>query len=64
MKLSDDKTKYSSSFRYVELARYVPSLNRVIREKAGDSPILIDVDDVYKYARKSWRLYHPGSFQA
>lgn len=52
MKLSDDKTKYSSSFRYVELARYVPSLNRVIREKAGDSPILIDVDDVYKYARK------------
>lgn len=52
MKIPQDNTKYSYNFRYVELARYVPSLGRVIREKAGESPILIDVADVYKYAHK------------
>lgn len=53
MRLPDDITKYTSSFRYVEIARYVPSLNRIIREKAKDSPILIDVDSVPKYASKN-----------
>jgi hypothetical protein len=52
MRIPQDQNKYSYSFRYVELARYVPNLNRVIREKAGDSPILIDINDVHKYANK------------
>lgn len=52
MRIPLDRTKYSSSFRYVELARFVPSLNRVIREKVNDTAILIDVDDVYKYSNK------------
>lgn len=52
MKISSDKSKYTYSWRYVELAKYVSSLGRIIREKAGDQPILIDVDDVHKYSKK------------
>ena len=52
MKIPSDKSKYSSKFRYVELARFVPSLNRIIREKVNDVPILIDVEEIPKYALK------------
>jgi hypothetical protein len=52
MRIPSDKSKYSSKFRYVEIARFVPSLNRIIREKINDIPILIDIDDVHKYASK------------
>ena len=52
MRIPSDRTKYTSSFRYVELARYVPNLNRIIREKVNNISILIDIDDVYKYANK------------
>jgi hypothetical protein len=52
MRIPSDKSKYSSKFRYVEIARFVPSLNRIIREKINDIPILIDIDDVQKYASK------------
>lgn len=52
MRISSDPDKYTYAWRFVELAKYVPSLNRIIREKAGDQPILIDVNDVHKYAKK------------
>lgn len=52
MRIPSDRTKYSSSFRYVELARFVPSLNRVIREKVNDKPILLDIDEVHRYSKK------------
>lgn len=52
MRISEDKSKFTSSWRYVEIARFVPSLNRIIREKVKDNPILIDIDLVDKYAQK------------
>lgn len=52
MRLSNDKTKYTSSWKYVELARFIPSLNRVIREKINDQPVMIDIDSVSKYRNK------------
>lgn len=52
MRISSDPDKYTYAWRFVELAKYVPSLNRITREKAGDQPILIDVNDVHKYAKK------------
>jgi hypothetical protein len=52
MKISSDPSKYTYSWRYVELAKYIPSLNRIIREKVNGIPILLDVNNVQKYARK------------
>lgn len=52
MKISSDPEKYTYSWRYVELAKYVPSLNRIIREKKDDKAVLIDIDYVGKYADK------------
>lgn len=52
MKISSDPDKYTYSWRYVELAKHVPSLNRIIREKKDDQAVLLDVDHVYKYANK------------
>jgi len=52
MKIADDPSKYTYSWRYVELAKYIPSLNRIIREKVDGIPILLDINDVSKYARK------------
>lgn len=49
MIISEDKSKYLSAWRFVELAKYIPSLDRVIRQKDGDNPILIDVSDIEKF---------------
>lgn len=49
MRLPNDKEKFLSSWKYVEIAKYVPSLSRVIRQKDGDKPVLIDIDDVEKF---------------
>lgn len=45
--------KFLSSWRYVELARYVPSLKRVIREKSGDKPLIVDYKEALTYASKN-----------
>jgi hypothetical protein len=52
MKISQDPNKFTYSWRFVELAKYIPSLNRIIREKVNDIPILLDIKDVPKYASK------------
>lgn len=52
MKITEDPDKFLYSWRKVELARYVPSLSRVIREKDGDLPVLIDVKDISTYREK------------
>lgn len=52
MKIPLDTSKYTYKWRYVELARYVPGLDRVIREKINNSPVLLDIDNVAKYAAK------------
>lgn len=53
MIIPEDKTKYTSSWRFVEVARYVKSLSKVIRDKNGDQPLLIDIDSVQEYANKN-----------
>ena len=52
MRLSSDKSKFSSAWRYVELARYVPSLNRIIRIKREDDPVLLDIDRIDEFRNK------------
>lgn len=49
MKIPNDSTKYLSSWRYVEVARYIPKLDRVIRIKNGDNPLIIDVANIEKF---------------
>lgn len=45
MKLPNDSDKYLSSWKYLELARFVPKLDKVIRIKKDDR-ILFSVDDI------------------
>lgn len=44
--------KFLSDWKYVEVARYVSSLSRVIREKEKDNPLIIDYFEVANYAQK------------
>ena len=59
MRLPNDKSKFLSSWKYVETAKYIPSLSRVIRQKDGDKPVLIDVDDIelFRLRNKNVGLY-------
>ena len=52
MKIDLDEQKFLSQWKYVELARYIPSLKRVIREKDSDGTILYDVRRSIPYAKK------------
>jgi len=38
-----DDNSFLSQWKYVELARYIPSLKRVIREKDSDGNFLYDI---------------------
>lgn len=53
MKIPEDKDKYTSKWRFVEVAKYVKSLSKVIRDKRGTDSVLIDIDEVKAYADKS-----------
>lgn len=55
MRLPDDKTKFTNQWKYVEVARYVPELNKVIRHQRyrgkntpGD-PIILEWPQVEDY---------------
>jgi hypothetical protein len=52
MKISEDN-KYISQWRYYEVARYVPALSRVIRDKANGNPMLLSVDEISEYSLKN-----------
>jgi hypothetical protein len=52
MKIDFDKEGFLSKWKYVELARYVPSLSRVIREKDSDGTFLYDIRRSMPYAQK------------
>jgi hypothetical protein len=52
MKPVDDQSKFTSKWRYVEVARYVPNLSRVIRDKINDQPLVIDFSEVDSYSKK------------
>lgn len=61
MILPKDKTKYLAKFRYVELGHYVDNLNKLIRDKKNDKPLLIDYEEIEEYAEKHKRY---GIFQS
>ena len=46
MKICERSNKFLSSWKYVEIAKYVPSLNRVIRIKSGDKTTFITDEDI------------------
>jgi len=52
MKISEDN-KYISQWKYYEVARYVPSLSRVIRDKQNGNPMMLSVDEVSEYSSKN-----------
>lgn len=52
MKPEKDQSKYLSAWKYVEVARYVPSLSRVIRDKKDEKALVIDYSEVDSYSEK------------
>ena len=52
MKLPLDKDKFISQWKYVEVARYVPNLDRVIRDKNGDDPVFYEMENIDQYRQK------------
>jgi len=52
MKVVSDSTKYLYKWRQVEVARYVSSLDRVIRDKINDKSLIIDIDNIDSYRKK------------
>ncbi len=49
MKTVSDPNKYLYKWRYVELAKYIPSLDKVSRIKKDGNTVLIDLDDIDKF---------------
>jgi hypothetical protein len=49
MKIPADQEKYLYSWRFVEIAKYVPSLDKVVRQKKNDLPVMIDINDIEKF---------------
>lgn len=52
MRLPDDPNKFTSQFKYVELARYVPSLNRLTREMTNGEATLVAIQDLPTYIER------------
>jgi len=52
MRPCSQQNKFLSAWRFVEVARYVPSLKRVIRDKENDLPLVLDYSEVVNYAKK------------
>jgi hypothetical protein len=52
MKLPLDENKFISQWKYVEVARYVPNLDRLIRDKNGNDPVFYDMEDIDSYRQK------------
>lgn len=49
MKIPQDKEKYINAWQWVETARYVPSLSRIIRDKESDKPKFVSIFDIENY---------------
>jgi hypothetical protein len=52
MRLPIEEDRFLSQWKYVELARYIPNLKRVIREKDSDGNILYDIRRSKPYSDK------------
>ena len=53
MKLPSDPTKFTSQFKYVEVAKYVPDLNRIIRVQKDKEPVFWDVNQIQVFAEEN-----------
>jgi len=53
MIVPDDKSKYLSRWKYLEIARYVPDLGRVIRSKNNDKPVMLELSDIESFRREN-----------
>ncbi len=52
MRLPNDKTKFTAQFKYVELGRYIPNLDRITREMNNGEPALFEIQDIPAYAAR------------
>lgn len=53
MKLTSDNSKFTNKWKFVEVAKYVNSLKKVIREKKDDLPVFMHIDEVDQYAKEN-----------
>lgn len=49
MKINIEQNKFLSQWKYYEVARYVSSLDRVIRDKKNGKPLILELEGVSKY---------------
>jgi hypothetical protein len=53
MKISSEENTFLSKWNKYEVARYVPALSRVIRDKDGQNPLFVSQDEISSYANKN-----------
>jgi len=53
MKLTSDNSKFTNKWKFVEVAKYVNSLKKVIREKKDDLPVFMHIDEIDQYAKEN-----------
>lgn len=53
MKITKDSTKYLYSWRLLEIAKYVPHLNKVVRQKKDDKPVMIDASQIESFRNEN-----------
>ena len=53
MELPSDTTKFTYNWRLVEVARYIDSAKKVIREKRNSNSLLLDISEVPEYAKSN-----------
>jgi len=53
MIIPEDKDKYLYKWRYVELAKYVKNLSRVIRLKNNDLPQMLDISNIENFRNEN-----------
>lgn len=52
MIIPSDETKFLYNWRYLEIARFMPELGRVIRIKNGNDPVMIDINELSSFRDK------------
>jgi len=56
MRLPNDKSKYTSQFKYVEVMAYMPNLERVVRIQEGPkndkAPVFWDIGDISRFSEQ------------
>lgn len=53
MIIPEDSSKYLYKWRYVEVAKYMPNLSRVIRLKQNDLPVMLDISSLDSFREQN-----------